>query len=127
MTVDEDGYNAAREAHALASGSGAFTSYVVGANVYTDLLRALIENGYLEGSGVDYDPYSGSSLETTVVGLIRDGERVQSAHAGDKIEVVTAATPFYVEAGGEVSDTGRITATGATLITIRDTRRRHRD
>ncbi|HRO89449.1 MAG TPA: alanine--tRNA ligase, partial [Promineifilum sp.] len=123
MTVDEDGYNAAREAHALASGSGAFTSYVVGANVYTDLLRALIENGYLEGSGVDYDPYSGSSLETTVVGLIRDGERVQSAYAGDKIEVVTAATPFYVEAGGEVSDTGRITATGATLIAIRDTRR----
>jgi len=123
MTVDEDGYNAAREAHALASGSGAFTGYVVGANVYTDLLRALIENGYLEGSGVDYDPYSGSSLETTIVGLIRDGERVQSAHAGDKIEVVTAATPFYVEAGGEVSDTGRITATGATLITIRDTRR----
>jgi alanyl-tRNA synthetase len=31
MTVDEAGYTAAREQHALASGSGAFANYVVGA------------------------------------------------------------------------------------------------
>ena len=123
MTVDEAGYNAAREAHALASGSGAFANYVVGANVYSDLLRDLVENGYLEDSGVDYDPYSGASLETTVIGLIRDGQRVQAANAGDKVEVVTAATPFYVEAGGEVSDTGVITASEATLVRVNDTRR----
>jgi len=123
MTVDEDGYNAAREAHTLASGSGAFTGYVVGANVYTDLLRALIDNGHLEESGVDYDPYSGASLETTIIGLVRNGERVQAAQAGDKIEVITSATPFYVEAGGEVSDTGRIIANGVTLINIHDTQR----
>ncbi|MBP9501005.1 MAG: alanine--tRNA ligase [Candidatus Promineofilum sp.] len=122
MTVDEAGYNAAREAHALASGSGAFAGYAVGANVYTSLLRALIDNGYLEESGVDYDPYSGASLETTVIGLIRDGERVSTAQAGDKVEVVTAATPFYVEAGGEVSDTGKIITNG-TLVDVRDTRR----
>ena len=123
MTVDEDGYNAAREAHALASGSGAFANYVVGANVYTDLLRALIDNGYLEESGVDYDPYSGASLETTIVGLVRDGEQVQTAQVGDTVEVITAATPFYVEAGGEVSDTGRIIANSITLINVHDTRR----
>jgi len=123
MTVDEDGYNAAREAHALASGSGAFTGYVVGANVYTDLLRALIDSGHLEVSGVDYDPYAGASLETTVIGLVRDGERVQTAQVGDTVEVITAATPFYVEAGGEVSDTGRIIANGITLINVHDTRR----
>ena len=123
MTVDEAGYNAAREAHALASGSGAFANYVVGANVYSDMLRNLVDNGYLEESGVDYDPYSGASLETTVIGLIRDGERVQSAKVGDKVEVVTAATPFYVEAGGEVSDTGVITSNGATVINVHDTRR----
>ena len=123
MTVDEDGYNAARETHALASGSGAFANYVIGANVYSDLLRALIDDGTLDESGVDYDPYSGAALETNVVGLIRDGVRVTSASAGQKVEIVTAATPFYVEAGGEVSDTGRLTANGGTIVRVDDTRR----
>ena len=122
MTVDEHGYNAAREAHALASGSGAFANYVVGANVYTDLLRALIDNGALDESGVDYDPYSGASLESPIIGLVSDGTRLSNARQGQKVEIVTAATPYYVEAGGEVSDTGRIT-TGTGSVRVDDTRR----
>ena len=122
MTVDEKGYNAAREAHALASGSGAFSGYVAGSNVYTDLLRALIERGDLDESGVDYDPYAGASQETDVLGLIADGQIVESVPAGRKVEVVVAATPFYVEAGGEVSDTGHI-STGNGRARIDDTRR----
>ncbi len=123
MTVDEEGYNAAREAHAIASGSGAFANYVVGADVYSDLFRALVESGDLDETGVDYDPYAGASLETTVIGLVSDGARVTSARAGQKVEIVTAATPFYVEAGGEVSDTGRITADNGLDIRVLDTRR----
>ncbi len=123
MTVDEKGYNAAREAHALASGSGAFANYVVGANVYSDVLRALIDGGDLDESGVDYDPYSGASLETTILALISDGQRSDAARAGQRVEVVTAATPFYVEAGGEVSDTGRITTPGGVEMRVDDTRR----
>ncbi len=123
MTVDEKGYNAAREAHAVASGSGAFANYVVGANVYSDLFRALVGRGDLDETGVDYDPYAGASLETNVLGLISDGARVASARAGQKVEIITAATPFYVEAGGEVSDTGRITADKGLDIRIVDTRR----
>ncbi len=34
---------------------------------------------------------------------------VQVARLGDVVEVVLAATPFYVEAGGQISDTGAIT------------------
>ncbi|MBP6017309.1 MAG: alanine--tRNA ligase [Candidatus Promineofilum sp.] len=123
MAVDEEGYNAARQAHAVASGSGAFANYVVGANVYTDLFRALVDHGDLDETGVDYDPYAGASLETNVIGLVSDGARVASARAGQKVEIVTAATPFYVEAGGEVSDTGRITADGGLDVRVVDTRR----
>lgn len=122
MTVDEKGYNAAREAHALASGTGAFSDYVVGQNVYTDLLRSLIDAGDLAESGVDYDPYSGASMESTVLGLVSDGTRVMIAQAGQKVEVVTAATSFYVEAGGEVSDTGLI-KTPDGEVRVDDTRR----
>jgi alanyl-tRNA synthetase len=45
-----------------------------------------------------------------LVALIRDGERVKRARPGDEIEVVLPSTPFYVEAGGQVSDSGLISA-----------------
>lgn len=123
MTVDEAGFNAAREKHALASGSGAFAGYEVGQNVYSDLLRSLIDSGRLDETGVDYDPYTGASMETTIIGLISEGRRVDRAQSGQKVEVVTAATPFYVEAGGEVSDTGRMVTFNEAKIRVDDTTR----
>jgi alanyl-tRNA synthetase len=123
MTVDEAGYTAAREQHALASGSGAFANYIVGQSVYGDMLHTLVNTGQLEESGVDYDPYTGAALESTVLGLISDGRPVEVARAGQAVEVITAATPFYVEAGGEVSDTGRIRNAFGGDVTVEDVRR----
>lgn len=129
MGVDEAGYNAAREQHALASGSGAFGQYETGGNVYADTLRDLVSSGQLAVDGVDYDPYTGATMESGVVGLVRDGHRVDEAAEGETVEVVTAATPFYVEAGGEVSDTGRIIVIDqqgderSTEVYVADTRR----
>jgi len=121
FTVDEAGYNAAREAHALASGAGAFGQYQTGANVYADLLAELVQSGRLGADGVDYDPYVGVELTSEIVAIVRDGRRLARATAGDKVEVVTAATHFYVEAGGEVSDTGRILVEGGEFR-VADTR-----
>jgi alanyl-tRNA synthetase len=106
-TVDEAGFRAAREAHAVASGAGAFSQYETG-GVYTELWSELVRSGRLDSSGVDYDPYSGARLQAEILALIRDGRVVDSAGRGEKVEVVTAATCFYIEAGGEVSDTGWI-------------------
>jgi alanyl-tRNA synthetase len=105
-TVDEAGFEAARDAHAAASGAGAFGQYEAEGGLYGALLSELIGSGRLEEGGVDYDPYSGPESESAIVALLVDGQRVQRAAAGDTVEIVTAATPFYVEAGGEVSDTG---------------------
>ncbi|MBP8949574.1 MAG: alanine--tRNA ligase, partial [Candidatus Promineofilum sp.] len=123
MSVDEAGYTAAREQHALASGSGAFANYIVGQSVYGDMLHALVNTGQLDDSGVDYDPYTGAALESTVLGLISDGKPVEVARAGQPVEIVTAATPFYVEAGGEVSDTGYIRNAFGGEVQVRDVRR----
>ncbi len=107
LTIDEKGYNEARRAHALASGSGAFGRYKTDDSVYGVLLNELVEAGHLE-HGVEYDPYYGSKMTSEIVGLIRDGQQVQDISSGDEAELVAISTPFYVEAGGEVSDTGRI-------------------
>ncbi len=107
MTVDEAGFKAAQAAHAAASGSGAFGKYDVDADVYGRLLHDLLANDQLE-DGVDYDPYGSPVMGSEVVGIVKDGQAADKAKAGEKVEIVTAATPFYVEAGGEVSDTGRI-------------------
>ncbi|MCB8944935.1 MAG: alanine--tRNA ligase [Ardenticatenaceae bacterium] len=109
FTVDEKGFQAAKEAHALASGAGAFEGYQTGTSVYGDLLEMLVKNGRLDHTGVDHDPYSGAEMESQVLGILHNGVMVDTIRAGDKAEVVTAATPFYVESGGEVSDTGVMT------------------
>lgn len=44
----------------------------------------------------------------SVVLMLRKERKVDSAEAGDKVELVTVETPFYAERGGQISDTGRI-------------------
>ncbi len=66
--------------------------------------------------------YETLAADTTVVGLLRDGEPVQSAAAGDEVELVLAATPFYAKGGGQVGDTGEVSGDGFRLE-ISDTRR----
>ena len=121
FTVDEPGFLRARDAHAEASGAGRFGQYETGANAYADALHELVDTGLLDG-GVEYDPYSGAETESEIVALFRDGQRVEKLLAGETGEVVTAVTPFYVEAGGEVSDTGSIIG-GAGGFCVTDTRK----
>lgn len=120
--VDEDGFRAAQKEHAVASGSGAFGQYAVGANVYAAALEQLISDGNLPREGVVYEPYRAASQQAPIVALFRGGAPGDEASVGEAVELVTAATPFYVEAGGEVSDAGWIETVGG-LARIDDTRR----
>jgi alanyl-tRNA synthetase len=47
-------------------------------------------------------------METKIIGLMMNGQIVDHANYGDKVEVVLAGTPFYIESGGQVSDVGVI-------------------
>ena len=75
---------------------------------YQRVLIQLREQGELDPTGVRYDPYSGLEVEGPVVAILRDGEPVGRAQAGESVAVVFGETAFYVEAGGQVSDIGTI-------------------
>lgn len=52
--------------------------------------------------------YQELEADGEVVGVIRDGQPVQSAAVGDEVELVLTTTAMYAEAGGQDSDQGRI-------------------
>ena len=54
--------------------------------------------------------------EVRVIGLLKDGRRVESLRAGDAGEVILEETPFYAEAGGQVGDTGTLQGAGAAAV-----------
>lgn len=56
--------------------------------------------------------YTELELQAKVVGIVADGQVVDSASDGDTVEIVLEATPFYAESGGQDSDAGRISGDG---------------
>lgn len=60
-----------------------------------------------ESEFVGYDTFT---LETEIVAMIRDGERVEKVAAGDEVQLLLARTPFYAESGGQIADNGTITS-----------------
>lgn len=72
-----------------------------------------------------FDGYDNNELSgARVVALVQNGQEVESATAGSEVEVVLDRTPFYAEMGGQVGDTGKLTAPGL-YVHVTDTK--HRD
>jgi len=106
--VDEEGFRAALEEQRQRGRES--QQFVTGDSkeleLYARLLEELKARGRLGTDGVEhpYDEYI--ELETMIVAIVRDGMVVGQAREGDEVEIVLAATPFYVESGGQVSDAG---------------------
>jgi alanyl-tRNA synthetase len=64
------------------------------------------------GIQTDFVGYDLTSIDSEVLMVVRDGKALELAGTGDSIELVTARTPFYGEAGGQMGDRGRITGPG---------------
>ncbi len=62
--------------------------------------------------GTEFLGYETESAEGVVAALVRDGKEVDALKKGDSGAVVLNQTPFYGESGGQVGDTGVMTADG---------------
>jgi alanyl-tRNA synthetase len=102
FAVDRAGFDAAmaeqkRAARAAWKGSGDKASE----ELWFDLAE--------EKGGTEFIGYSAEEGEGEVIAIVKDGARVESATAGETVDIVTNQTPFYAESGGQVGDAGSMT------------------
>ena len=73
-------------------------------------------------AATEFDGYDNDVIEgAKVVAIVRNGESVEFASAGEDVEVVLDRTPFYAEMGGQQGDAGELSAEGVVL-TVADTK-----
>jgi alanyl-tRNA synthetase len=117
MVVDTDGFDAAMErqraeARKAWAGSGEAATDAVWFSVREEL------------GATDFLGYETDTAEGRVVAIVVDGKRASEARAGQTAAVVVNQTPFYGESGGQVGDTGAMTAAGKARLTVTDTQKK---
>ncbi len=76
------------------------------------------KNGATEFLGYDTE-----TAEGVIQAIVKDGVAVDSAAAGDKVQIIVNQTPFYGESGGQMGDTGVISSDNGKL-TVGDTQKK---
>jgi len=115
FTIDEAGFEACMErqremAREHWKGSG------------EEKVAAVYKTLHGQGLRTAFTGYDERTAYAAVTALLRNGEPVQSADAGDEVDVITDKTPFYGESGGQAGDSGEI-STGAARLEVLDTLR----
>jgi len=114
LKVDREGFDQAMErqkaaARAAWKGSGERAS--------DDLWFDLAE----EFGSTEFTGYSGDEGEGVVLAIVNDGKRVESAAAGDLVDILPNQTPFYGESGGQIGDTGKLSSIKGFVGEVQDT------
>lgn len=64
-----------------------------------------------------------ANMTSNVLAILRGGEFVKSANAGDEVEIALDKTNFYGTQGGQVGDSGTILRDGKTVMNVAETNR----
>lgn len=66
--------------------------------------------------------YKDFTAQATILAIIKDAERADSAAEGERVSLVLDKTPFYAEGGGQVGDTGGILGGNGTVKVVNTTK-----
>jgi len=108
ISLDEEGFEACMEeqrAKAREHWKGSGEEAVAG--IYKEL-----EEGGIRTLFTGYEQLEG---EGVVRAILQSGTRVDACGPGQEVEIVTDATPFYGESGGQAGDTGEIVGQGVKV------------
>lgn len=97
LTVDEEGFE--REMQAQRERARSASSFGID---YNALVKIDGETQFLG--------YQARQADAKVLMILKDGASVESALEGDQAVIVLDRTPFYAESGGQVGDSGCLTA-----------------
>ncbi len=100
LAVDMDGFNAEMEAKRERDRAG---------RQVTGSMEIVTAYENLGAGRTPFDGYQRTTIDTRVLGILREGEAVGHATRGQQVEIVLAETCFYAEGGGQVGDHGVIT------------------
>lgn len=108
--VDEEKFHSAMEAHRIQSGAGKEFGPMGGkdAEFFSDLFSCLITEKSISSEGVHYNPYTQHEVEAKIISIIKNGKSVKQLKEKETGMLIIGNTGFYIEAGGQVSDTGWI-------------------
>ncbi len=60
-----------------------------------------------EGFKTDFKGYGAVEGKSDILIMVKEDKEIQTARPGDSVEIVTGATVFYAESGGQAGDSGR--------------------
>jgi alanyl-tRNA synthetase len=113
MSLDMEGFDNAMDAQRARS-----RSVVTFASI-SDAYKKLSARGFKP----EFRGYEMLATDSKVKLIVEGDKEISEAAAGQSVELVTDETPFYAEAGGQVGDSGKITAKNfemEVLDTIKD-------
>jgi alanyl-tRNA synthetase len=105
ITVDTEGFNAAMERQKAKARAAGFSSGETASEAVWFPIREKF-------GATEFLGYETESAEGVVNALVREGKEVAELAKGETGSVVLNQTPFYGESGGQVGDTGILSADG---------------
>ncbi len=103
LKIDMDGFRSAEKEHKKTSGGG--VSWGVMAAGPLDAIQN-------EAAETEFLAYDGTEADAKVVGIVVNGESVDSVTDEAMVDVILDRSPFYGESGGQVGDKGWLAGDG---------------
>jgi len=117
LTIDRQGFERAMEGQREKARAG--SAFKGAEKAFTLTMSAEVERA-LDEAGDQFDGYDATTVQGTTIVAIFDeaGTSTDALHAGAKGYIALARTPFYLESGGQVSDSGRIIGADGSMAVV---------